>query len=95
MPEPIDGKETGNRLGGDDISRYMEAYYEKYLSGTNANGSPIIRFNSEVLSVRRGPNATGWEVQIKNASAGTSETLYFPRIVICTGVRLCHTVSSG
>jgi len=107
MPPPRDDKGARIQPTGAQVSQYMEDYYDKFLSGGNINGSPIVRFQREVVSVGRGPNCTGWTVCVRDVSTGDEngsvETLYFPRIILCTGVsshimvrgRNLFTISSG
>lgn len=78
MPPPINAEKTGGRLSGPDMCNYLESFADRYLKGT-------IRFQTEVLNIRRGSTG-GWLVEIQNKTSGIGETLKFSKIVLCTGV---------
>jgi len=83
MATPINVQKTGDRLTGQDMSRYLEEYYEKFLAPRN-----IVRFNTEVISLKRGPKDQGWTLIVNDVKTGTAETLFFPKVVLCTGVSI-------
>ncbi|RDB24143.1 Dimethylaniline monooxygenase [N-oxide-forming] 2 [Hypsizygus marmoreus] len=79
MPLPAHAAETGGRLSGDDMCKYMETFAETYLHGR-------IRYGTEVLSVRRSPRAGTWLVTVQSVGGdGGREVLEFARVVVCTG----------
>ncbi|KAF6749420.1 hypothetical protein DFP72DRAFT_819004 [Ephemerocybe angulata] len=91
MTPPPDSTLTGGRLRGIDVCRYMEEFHEKHLripsDGDAKNEQPksIVRFNAEAVKITRSPNSKGWDLLVKDTVSGETETLYFPRIVLCTG----------
>lgn len=96
MPPPSDAASTGGRLSGGDISRYMEEFYKKCLLQQDQDDDPrqnIVRFNTEVIRIRRGPNEQGWSILVKDTISTKTETLRFPRIVLCTGVSVVLCLS--
>lgn len=61
----------------------MEKIADTYLQGK-------IRFQTEVLDIRRASDGSAWEVQILDLKTGMEQVLTFARIVLCTGVRAFH-----
>lgn len=80
MPPPALKEKWGNRLSGEDMSAYMEKFADTFLAGK-------IRFETEILDVRRGKDGSGWEVEVLDLRTRNKEVLYYARIVLCTGVR--------
>lgn len=90
------------RLKGTDVCSYMEEFHDKYLV---LGGKSIVRFNTEVLNIRRGEGGVGWDVDVRelppSPTTGGSEnmdvkaTLHFPRIVVCTGGTSAMKVPPG
>ncbi|KAG6381877.1 FAD/NAD(P)-binding domain-containing protein [Boletus reticuloceps] len=78
MPPPALKAEAGNRLCGEDMTAYMEKFADTYLAGK-------IRFETEILDVRRGREGLGWDVEVLNLRTGNKEVLSYARIVLCTG----------
>ncbi|KIJ65798.1 hypothetical protein HYDPIDRAFT_109816 [Hydnomerulius pinastri MD-312] len=78
MPPPSLQDETGNRLCGEDMRAYMEKFADTFLSGK-------IRFEAEILDIRRGEDGSGWLVEIQDLGTNTTEVLCYARIVLCTG----------
>jgi hypothetical protein len=79
MPLPSDTSRTGGRLTGDDMRGYMQAFSDKYLKDK-------IRFQTEVLEIRRDDTASTWFLDVEDIPSGQRETLQFSRIVLCSGV---------
>ena len=79
MPPPKLMKETGDRLCGEDMTAYMEKFADMFLAGR-------IRYETEVLDIRRGRDGSGWEVEVLDLKTGNKELLTYARIVLCTGV---------
>ena len=89
MPLPVFQEETGNRLCGEDMSAYMENFASMFLAGK-------IRFETEVLDVRRAGDDIDWEVDVFNLGTGNKEILSYAHIVLCTGVRdVCTSLVSS
>ncbi|KAF8266471.1 FAD/NAD-P-binding domain-containing protein [Lactarius quietus] len=78
MPAPEGHTKTGGRLSGYDVRRYMEDFKERFLKDK-------IRFETEVLNIRRGDHGHGWSVHVRDSAAEMEQVLYYPRIVLCTG----------
>ncbi|KAH7883153.1 FAD/NAD-P-binding domain-containing protein [Phlebopus sp. FC_14] len=78
MPAPTLRDATGNRLSGDDMREYMEKFADTYLPGK-------IRFQTEILDIRRDEHGSGWLVEIRDLKTSTREILSYARIVLCTG----------
>ncbi|KAF8524988.1 hypothetical protein JB92DRAFT_2877960 [Gautieria morchelliformis] len=78
MPPPADSARSGARLSGLDMCSYMDAFAHKYLKGK-------IRFETEVLNVKRVPDASFWRLTVEDKKTGIREVLNFSRIVLCTG----------
>ncbi|KAG9308599.1 FAD/NAD(P)-binding domain-containing protein [Chiua virens] len=78
MPPPAMHERLGNRLCGADMTAYFEKFADTYLSGK-------IRFETEVLDIRRGKNGLGWDVEVRDLKTGNNEVLSYTRIVLCTG----------
>ena len=72
-------RKTGNRLSGEDMTAYMEKFAHTFLSGK-------IRFETEILDIRRGRDGAGWEVEVLDLKTGNKGVLNYARIVLCTGV---------
>ncbi len=78
---------------GYDVRDYAEEFYEQFLRGK-------IRFETEVLNIRKGDNGRGWSIRRgdngrgwsilvrdrKGTNAEADRVLYYTRIVVCTGV---------
>ncbi|KAF9240381.1 FAD/NAD(P)-binding domain-containing protein [Melanogaster broomeanus] len=78
MPPPSLQQETGNRLSGEDMSAYMERFAETFLPGR-------IRFETEIVDIRRGEGDSGWDVEVQDLNTNTKHVLSYDRIVLCTG----------
>ncbi|KAJ7288126.1 FAD/NAD-P-binding domain-containing protein [Mycena rebaudengoi] len=74
MPPPADG----GRLMGDDLSAYMQAFSDKYIKD-------VIRFNTEVVNIRRDEASSVWFIIVQDMQTGSREVLEFARVVLCTG----------
>ncbi|KAJ7758161.1 FAD/NAD-P-binding domain-containing protein [Mycena maculata] len=75
MPRPVD---TGGRLTGQDLRAYMEAFSDKFLK-------KIIRFETEVVNIRRDEATSVWFITVANKRNASLEILKFSRVVLCTG----------
>ncbi|KAH9899419.1 FAD/NAD-P-binding domain-containing protein [Cubamyces lactineus] len=75
MPPPAAG---GDRLTGDDMMQYMEAFASKFLEGR-------IQFNVDVRNIRRHPSGEGWLLDVQDLQSLTKETREYARLVVCTG----------
>ena len=62
------------------MSAYMESFADTFLAGK-------IRFETEILNIRRGRDGAGWEVEVLDLRTGNKDVLHYARIVLCTGVR--------
>ncbi|KAH9023039.1 FAD/NAD-P-binding domain-containing protein [Lactarius deliciosus] len=81
MRVPESHTKTGGRLSGDNIRQYLEDFKERFLRGK-------IRFETEVLNIRRGDDGRGWSVLVHDKNSASAEkvrVIYYPRIVLCTG----------
>jgi len=85
MREPEGTVKTGGRLSGEDVRQYMEVFAKRFLNGK-------IRFETEVLDIRRGDHDRGWKVLVRDRSTGTEKISFYSRIVLCTGVSLVRCV---
>jgi hypothetical protein len=80
MHPPDNSVKTGGRLSGEDVRKYMEDFAERFLKGK-------IRFETEVLNIRRGDHGRGWKVLVRDGRTGGVEKVsYYSRIILCTGV---------
>lgn len=83
MPSPEGHTKTGGRLSGYDVQRYLEDFGARFLNGK-------IRFETEVLNIRRGDHGKGWSVRVRDTKSASPDTavqvLHYPRIVLCSGV---------
>ena len=83
MPAPDDSIKTGGRLSGANVRQYLQDFAEQFLKGK-------IRFETEVLDIRRRNHGRGWEVLVRDRRTGGAEKVsYFSRIILCTGVSFC------
>ncbi|KAH8833935.1 hypothetical protein DL96DRAFT_1457347 [Flagelloscypha sp. PMI_526] len=82
MPLPKDSHKTGGRLRGEDICGYLENFEETFLKG-------LVRYEVEVVDIRRGKGGEGWIICVKTASNSDVEQLSFDKVVLCTGG--CHS----
>ncbi|KAG9314917.1 FAD/NAD-P-binding domain-containing protein [Chiua virens] len=78
MPSPAMHERLGNRLCGADMIAYFEKFADTYLAGK-------IRFETEVLDIRRGKNGMGWDVEVRDLKTGNKKVSSYARIVLCTG----------
>ncbi|KAI0302909.1 FAD/NAD-P-binding domain-containing protein [Multifurca ochricompacta] len=78
MREPEGHTKTGGRLSGEDVRQYMDDFAKTFLAGN-------IRFETNILNIRRGGGGTGWAVLVHDLKTSTEKTLYYSRIVVCTG----------
>ena len=86
MRAPDDSIKTGGRLSGEDVRQYLEDFAERFLKGK-------IRFETEVLNIRRTDHGRGWKVLVRDRRTGGVEKVsYFSRIILCTGVSFVHRV---
>jgi dimethylaniline monooxygenase (N-oxide forming) len=89
MPSPEGHTKTGGRLTGYDVRRYLEDFRARFLNGK-------IRFEMEVLNIRRGDHGQGWSVRVRDTKSASPDTavqvLHYPRIVLCTGVSFISTL---
>ena len=79
MPPPMFKAKTGNRLCGEDMTAYMGRFPDTFLAGK-------IRFETEILDIRRGRDGSGWEVEVLDLRTSNKEVLSYARVVLCTGV---------
>ncbi|KAJ7643962.1 FAD/NAD-P-binding domain-containing protein [Roridomyces roridus] len=77
MPPPVD-KGPGGRLTGEDLCAYMKAFSAQFLQN-------IIRFDTEVINIRREEATSLWLITVENRKTGARETMEFSRVVLCTG----------
>ncbi|KAJ7505110.1 FAD/NAD-P-binding domain-containing protein [Mycena galericulata] len=56
----------------------MQAFSDKFLKD-------VIRFETEVLNIRRDEATSIWFITVENKRTGSRETLEFSRVVLCTG----------
>jgi L-2-hydroxyglutarate oxidase LhgO len=61
----------------------MEDFAKQFLNGK-------IRFETEILNIRRGDHGRGWNVLLHDKSTGAEKVLYYSRIILCTGVSSAH-----
>ena len=79
------------------MQHYMESFEEHFLNGR-------IRYNTEVLKIRRVPEKNGkassassaalrwqWLVSVHDEKTGATADLKYDRLVLCSGVR-CHSL---
>ncbi|KAF9228314.1 FAD/NAD(P)-binding domain-containing protein [Gyrodon lividus] len=78
MPPPTLQEKTGNRLSGEDMRAYMEKFAGTLLPGR-------IRFETEIMDIRRGKDGSGWDVEVQDLNSDTKQVLSYDRIVLCTG----------
>ncbi|KAF7298812.1 FAD/NAD(P)-binding domain-containing protein [Mycena indigotica] len=69
---------ASGRVTGEDMRVYMQNFASQMLDGH-------IRYQVEVLSIRRDDAASQWFVTVESVSTKQQETLQFSRIVLCTG----------
>ncbi|KAF7346580.1 FAD /NAD-P-binding domain-containingprotein [Mycena sanguinolenta] len=70
----------GAHIKGHDLCRYMEAFGNKFKH--------IIRFDTEVISIRRDEITSVWFITVEDKAKSSRQVLEFSRIVLCTGG--CH-----
>ncbi|KAJ6508501.1 FAD/NAD-P-binding domain-containing protein [Mycena sanguinolenta] len=73
-------KAQGKHILGHDLCRYMESFSSKFKH--------IIRFDTEVINIRRDETTSVWFITVKDKATSSSEVLEFSRVVLCTGG--CH-----
>lgn len=83
MDIPPNAASTGGRLTGDVMSNYMESFATKFLKGR-------FIYKTEVLSIKRGENNSGWMVKVKDSTTDVISDYHFSKVVLCTGVSNCH-----
>lgn len=71
--------ETGGRLTGEDMRSYMSAFANEFLKGR-------IRYDTEVLNIKRNNSGDGWLVEIEDKRSQTRQALSYAKIVLCSGV---------
>ncbi|KAI0791071.1 FAD/NAD-P-binding domain-containing protein [Abortiporus biennis] len=87
MPSPQNAKATGGRLTGQDMQAYMTSFADRFLRGK-------IKYHTEILNLRRvktdpvngsTSGQTYWEIDVKNNITGRTSTLWYDKIVLCSG----------
>ncbi|EKM52447.1 uncharacterized protein PHACADRAFT_211704 [Phanerochaete carnosa HHB-10118-sp] len=85
MPAPTNSEETGGRLSGDDMRKYMESFAERFLKGR-------IRYNMDVLRISRhapskdGASTTkGWTIDVMDRKTESQFQLDYDKVVLCSG----------
>ncbi|KAF8551014.1 FAD/NAD(P)-binding domain-containing protein [Imleria badia] len=78
LPTPPPKEEPRTRPCCEDMSAYMEQFANTFLVGK-------IRFEIEILDIRRGTDGSGWEVEVLDLRTGNKEVLSYARLVLCTG----------
>ncbi|KAJ7245010.1 hypothetical protein B0H12DRAFT_794238 [Mycena haematopus] len=73
-------KTQGEHIMGYDLCKYMETFSNKFKH--------IIRFNTEVINIRRDETTSVWFITVEDKAKSSREVLEFSRIVLCTGG--CH-----
>ncbi|KAI6046404.1 FAD/NAD(P)-binding domain-containing protein [Pisolithus marmoratus] len=66
------------RLSGEDMCAYLEKFADTFLTGK-------IRFETEILNIRRGATGSSWEVEVQDLRTRAKQVLVYDRIVLCTG----------
>lgn len=79
MAPHSDAQKTGGRLTGIVMRDYMQEFSKHFLLGK-------IRFNTEVVNIRRDDAKTTWFVSVQAKETGMTEVMTFTRLVLCTGV---------
>lgn len=79
------GKEMAEFPTAVDYVKYLHKYAEHFRV------LPCIKFQQEVLSVRKDAVGAKWEVMLRCKSEGTTRTEMFDGVVVCSGAH--HTVS--
>ncbi|KAJ7158255.1 FAD/NAD-P-binding domain-containing protein [Mycena crocata] len=74
----MDMPSFADRLTGKDVRTYMQAFSDKFLKH-------IIRFNTEVINIRRDKETNVWFITVQDTRADSREILQFSRVVLCTG----------
>ncbi|KAF8171963.1 FAD/NAD-P-binding domain-containing protein [Mycena galopus ATCC 62051] len=70
-------KTQGEQLMGQDVRVYMEAFSNKFRH--------IIRFDTEVINIRRDETTAVWSITVEDKIKSSREVLEFSRVVLCTG----------
>jgi dimethylaniline monooxygenase (N-oxide forming) len=86
MPQPSNSEETGGRLSGEDMRKYMENFADRFLKGR-------IRYNMDVLRISRhapskdNKTAKGWTIEVMDRKTESQFQLDYDKVVLCAGVR--------
>ncbi|KAI0832857.1 FAD/NAD(P)-binding domain-containing protein [Trametes gibbosa] len=78
MPPPAAGGKLRGRLSGPEVSRYFEAFADKYLKD-------VIKLGKDVQKIRRHPSGRGWQLDVYDVRSDRIEIREYARIVLCTG----------
>ncbi|KAH9854922.1 hypothetical protein C2E23DRAFT_43565 [Lenzites betulinus] len=78
MPPPAAGGKLRGRLSGPEVSRYFQAFADKYLKDN-------IKLGKDVRRIRRHPSGRGWQLEVLDVASGRTEIQEYARIVLCTG----------
>ncbi|KAI0259070.1 FAD/NAD-P-binding domain-containing protein [Gloeopeniophorella convolvens] len=78
MREPDGSSRTGGRLTGEHVQQYMESFAKHNLDGK-------IRFDTDVVNIRRGDRQRGWDIRVRDQVTSEERIFHYARIVVCTG----------
>ncbi|KAF9034318.1 hypothetical protein BJ165DRAFT_1512908 [Panaeolus papilionaceus] len=79
MPPPENAAESGGRLSGMDMCRYMERFYEMFLK----EKAKFI-FKTNVLNIHRDEPGK-WKVKVQDRESQKERVMQFAKIVLATG----------
>ncbi|TDL22851.1 FAD/NAD-P-binding domain-containing protein [Rickenella mellea] len=77
MPVPKNGSDTGGRLTGEDMLRYMQRFSNDFLCRR-------IHYRIDVQRIRRDDNGR-WVIQTVDLNTNSQDELFFDKLVLCTG----------
>ncbi|KAF4580716.1 hypothetical protein EYR38_003002 [Pleurotus pulmonarius] len=75
---PLSMPETSGRPTGEDMRSYMSTFADQFLKDR-------IRYDTEVLNIKRNNSSDGWLVEIEDKRSRTRQVLRYAKIVLCTG----------
>ena len=87
MQAPSQSDETGGRLSGEDMRKYMENFANRYLKGRIRYNTDVLRISRHVPSKTDPKNSVkGWTIEVQDRKTESHFTLDYDKVVLCSGV---------
>ena len=88
MPAPAQSEETGGRLSGEDMRKYMESFTERFLKGRVRYNMDVLRVSRHVPGKNEPAGTKGWTIEVQDRKTESHFQLDYDKVVLCSGVSI-------